>query len=166
MRNSIRLAAALAALSFGSTAYAADTESATASAEILSTISVTKDQDMSFGQIAVNGNGTYVLNPDGSHTCTASLICTGTRSAAEFTVSGTTTTAVSASVTETSINLVHATDATKSFVLSNFSVNFPDGNTLASTGRQFNVGGSLNVQAANAVAGVYQGTFNVSVEYM
>ena len=169
MRNFIRLAAtgaALAAASFGSTAYAADTESATASAEVLSTITVTKDQDMSFGQIAVNANGTYILNPDSSHSCTSGLICTGTRRAAEFTINGTVATAVSAVVTQSSINLVHTTDATKSFVLDNFAISFPDGNTLVPTGAQFNVGGRLNVVAANAVAGVYSGTFNVSVEYM
>lgn len=170
MRNSIRLAAAAAAtltvLSFGSTAHAAATESATASAEVLSTITVTKDQDMSFGQIAVNGNGTYTLNTDSSHSCTSALICTGTRRAAEFTINGTVATAVSATVTQSSVNLVHATDATKSFVLNNFTVAFPDGNTLVATGAQFNVGGTLNVVAANAIAGVYSGTFNVNVEYM
>lgn len=168
MRNSIRLAAAgaaLAALSFGSTAYAADTASATASAEVLSTITVTKDQDMSFGQIAVNSDGTYLLNPDGSHSCMGGLICTGTPRAAGFTVNGTTATGVVASVHESSINLVHTVDATKSFVLSNFVVAYPDGNTLVATGTPVNVGGTLNVVAANALAGLYSGTFNVAVEY-
>lgn len=80
MRNSIRFAAAgaaLAAFFFGSTAYAADTASAEATAEVLSTIAVDNVHDMSFGQIAVNGDGTYLLNPDGSHSCSSTLICTG-----------------------------------------------------------------------------------------
>lgn len=168
MRNTIRLAAAgaaLAALSFGSSAFAADQESATATAEVLSTITVTKNQDMSFGQIAVNGNGTYVLNTDSSHSCTGGLICTGARQAARFTINGTTATAVSAVVNESSINLVHATDSTKTFQLNDFQVAFPDGNTLVAGGTPFNVGGTLNVLSANAVTGLYSGTFNVTVEY-
>lgn len=169
MRNSIRLAAtgaALAAFCFGSTAYAADTASAEATAEVLSTIAVNNVHDMSFGQIAVNGDGTYVLNPDGSNSCSSTLICTGVRQAAEFLVTGTNATAVVATVDETSIDLVHSTDATKSFVLDDFVVDFPDGNTLVPGGTSFNVGGTLNVLSAQALAGVYNGTFNVTVEYM
>lgn len=169
MRNSIRLAAtaaALAVFSFGSAAYAADTASAEATAEVLSTIAVDNVRDMSFGQIAVNGDGTFLLNPDGSHSCSSTLICTGTRQAAEFLVTGTEATAVVATVDESSINLVHATDATKSFVLDNFVVDFPDGNMLVSGGTAFNVGGTLHIVSAQALAGVYNGTFNVNVEYM
>lgn len=86
--------------------------------------------------------------------------------AAEFLVTGTEATAVVATVDESSINLVHATDATKSFVLDNFVVEFPDGNTLVSGGTSFNVDGTLSIVSAQALAGVYNGTFNVNVEYM
>lgn len=167
MRNSIRLAAvgAVLAASFATAAQAADTATASASAEVLSTISVTKDLDMSFGQIAVNGDGTVVLGADGSSTCSAQLVCAGTRQAAQFTVTGTADVGVVASVNQASINLVHATDATKTFTLDNFSVNFPAGNTLTGGDASFAVGGTLNVVAANALAGVYTGSFDVTVEY-
>ena len=167
MRKSIRLAAVsiAAAASFASAAHAADTATATASAEVLSTIAVTKDLDMSFGQVAVNGDGTFVLGADGTFSCTAALICAGTRQAAQFTVTGTAGVAVTACVNQASIDLVHATDNTKTFTLDNFVVDFPSGNTLAGGSSTFNVGGTLNVVAANALAGVYSGSFDVTVEY-
>lgn len=167
MRNSIRLVAAGAvmAAAFATSAQAADTATATASAEVLSTISVTKDLDMSFGQIAVNGDGTVVLGADGTSSCSAQLVCAGTRQAAAFTVTGTADVGVTASVNQASIQLTHATDATKHFTLDNFNVLFPAGNTLTGGDASFNVGGTLNVVAASALAGVYSGSFDVTVEY-
>ena len=167
MRNSIRLAAvsAVLAASFASSAQAADTATATASAEVLSTISVTKDLDMSFGQVAVNGDGTVVLAPAGGVPCSAQLVCPGSNQPPLFTVPGTADVGVTASVDQTSISLVHATDTTKTFTLDSFAVDFPGGNTLTGGDAVFNVGGTLNVTAANALAGVYSGTFDVTVEY-
>ncbi len=169
MRNSIRLAAVsasvLAAISFASTAQAADSATANASAEVLSTLTVTKDQDLLFGQIAVNGNGTVLIAPDGSSSCSAQLVCTGTRQAAGFTVTGTADVGVVASVDQTSVTLTHSTDGTKTFTLNNFTLNFPLGNTLTGGDASFNVGGTLNVTSAMALAGVYNGSFDVTVEY-
>jgi hypothetical protein len=169
MRNSIRIAAigttALAALSLGSVAQAAGTASATATAQVLSTVAVTKTRDLAFGQIAVNGNGNIVMNADGTGTCPAAIICTGTRNSAAFTVTGTAGTGVTANVTQTSIDLTHATDTTKKFTLDSFTVDFPAGSTLTSGVAVFNVGGTLHVTTAAALAGLYTGTFNVNVEY-
>lgn len=169
MRNINRIAAvsaaALATLSFGSAAQAAGTASANATATVLSTLTVTKDRDLQFGQIAVNGNGNVVIGPDGTGTCSAAIICTGPRNSASFTVNGTTGVGVSAAVTQTSINLVHATDTTKTFLLDAFTVDFPTGSTLNSGTTTFNVGGTLHVTTAAALAGTYTGTFNVNVEY-
>lgn len=169
MRNSIRIAAVssavLAALSFGSAAQAAATASATATAQVLSTLSVTKTRDLQFGQIAVNGSGNVVIGADGTGSCPTTIICTGTRDSASFTVTGTAGTGVTANVVQTSINLVHATDTTKIFLLDGFTVDFPTGSTLTSGTTNFNVGGTLHVTTAAALAGVYSGTFNVNVEY-
>ncbi|MFA7585692.1 MAG: DUF4402 domain-containing protein [Novosphingobium sp.] len=169
MRNSIRLAtlgALLSAVSVGSVAHAADTATATASAEVLSTIAVTKDLDLSFGQIAVNGTGTVALAATGgAPTCSAQVICAGTTQPAEFTITGADSIAVVASVVETSIDLVHATDAAKKFTLDNFGVAFQGTGVLTGGVEKFNVGGTLNVDTANALAGVYAGTFTVSVDY-
>lgn len=168
MRNSIRIAAASAAAlaaSFASTAYAADTATANATAEVLSTISVNKTQDLLFGQIAVNGNGNLVIGADGTITCPAALVCTGVRQPAAFNVTGTNGVGVSASVNQTSVTLTHATNPARTFTLDNFTVLFPLGTTLVGGAADFNVGGTLHVTSANAEAGVYNGSFDVTVEY-
>lgn len=168
MRNMIRIAgmAAVAAASFATSAQAADTATASASVDVLSTISVAKDADMAFGTIAVNADGTYVLGADGTYSCSAGLVCAGTRAPAAFTVTGTAASVgVGASVDQASITLTHATDNTKTFTLENFTTYFPAGNSLVSGTTAFNVGGTLNVTAANALEGTYTGAFDVTVEY-
>lgn len=168
MRNTIRLAgiAALAAASFASTAHAADTATASATAEILSTISVTKDADLVFGSIAVNADGTYVLGADGNYTCSGGLVCTGSRNPAVFTVTGTAANVgVAASVNQASIVLTHATDNTKTFLLDSFTTYFPAGTSMVSGSTVFGVGGTLHIASANALQGTYTGSFDVTVEY-
>lgn len=168
MRNIIRLAglSALAAVSFAGTAHAAGTATATASAEVLSTLAVTKTADIAFGSIAVNADGTYILGADGTYSCTAGLVCSGTRNPAAFTVTGSATTiGVVASVVQPSIVLTHTTDSTKTFTLSNFTTHFPSGSSLVSGSTAFNIGGTLALTAANALQGTYSGSFDVTVEY-
>ncbi len=174
MNKSIRIlamtAAAAGALSFAGSANAAASASASANAEILSTITVVKDQDLDFGRVAVNGAGSLTVSADESApaACPATLICQGARVPAKFTISGTSGAGAGASVREASINL---TSGANSMVLNAFTVFFPNGNTLAlptptstSGEAQFNVGGTLAVGAAQS-AGLYTGTFNVDVDY-
>lgn len=165
MRNSIRYtaigAALAAAVSFGSAANAAATATATASAEILSTLTVTNTAGLDFGQVAVNGAGTLNVAGDGSVTCSANLVCTGTRQTAAFDVTGTNGVAYGAVVTTASVPL---SSGANTMTLNNFDVYFPTGTTLVGGVSSFNVGGTLNVGAAQA-AGLYSGTFTVSVEY-
>lgn len=167
MRNVIRLAAvgALAAVSFSTAASAATSASADATAEVLSTLSVIPTQELDFGQIAVNGDGDVVVGADGINSCGAQLVCAGVRQAAAFDVLGTPGVGVTASVTDASVLLTHEVDNTKTFMLDSFTVNFPGGSTLVGGLTSFNVGGTLHVTSASALAGVYNGTFNVSVEY-
>ncbi|MDE2596583.1 MAG: DUF4402 domain-containing protein [Sphingomonadales bacterium] len=166
MRTSLRLAAAGAALaaavSFGGVANAATTANATASAEILSTLTVTKTKDLDFGQIAANGAGTLAITGAGASTCSASLVCTGTRQVADFTVTGTAGSAVLATVTTPSITL--SDGASHTMTVNAFNIYYPAGTTLAGGSTTFNVGGTLSVGAAQ-VAGAYTGSFAVSVEY-
>ena len=167
MRNSIRLsavsAAAVAAISFASAAQAADTATADAFAEILTTISVNQVDPLLFGQIAVNGDGAIVIGADGSQSCGASLVCTGTRQPGTFLISGTTGSAVGAVVDEASISLTNGTD---SFTLDNFTTYWPNGTTLTGAGTtDLAVGGTLHIVAANASPGVYTGQYHVTVEY-
>ena len=173
MNKSIRIATssvAAGALSFAGSANAAASASATANAEILSTITVVKDQDLDFGRIAVNGAGSLTVSADESlpASCPATLVCQGARVPAKFTISGTSGAGAGASVREASISL---TSGANSMTLNAFTVFFPNGNTLAlpdplatSGEAGFNVGGTLAVGAAQA-AGLYSGTFNVDVDY-
>ncbi|MFT4026744.1 MAG: DUF4402 domain-containing protein [Novosphingobium sp.] len=169
MKNTIRLAAAVAALAAaGSLATAANaaTASASASAEILSTLNVVKDQDLNFGQIAVNGAGTVVVGTGATpDSCSALLVCAGSTQKANFVVTGAKNIGVAASVQQTSVSL---TSGSNSMALDNFTLYFPNGTTLTGSGTtgstNFEVGGTLHVAAGQAT-GVYSGTFNVNVSY-
>lgn len=179
MRNSLRLAAvgaALTAVSFASTANAAATATANANAEILSTLQVLNTAAMDFGQIAVNGADVLTVSADTANpaACPANLVCAGTPAPASFNVIGTAGVGVTASVVETTVDLTYVNwtggGAAPTMPLNNFTVHFPLGNTLVAAvagdpGQAgFNVGGDLGVAAGQA-AGLYQGSFTVSVEY-
>lgn len=168
MRTSLRLAlvgAAVSAVSLGSAAHAATSATATATAEVLSTLTLTADSALNFGQIAANTGGTVTVNADGTTGFSGSLVSTGTRAPAGFTVGGTNGASVVVSLPAGPATLTRVS-GTETMLLSGFNSN-PAGAIVlnATTGlANFNVGGTLNV-ASGQVAGVYSGTFNVSVEY-
>jgi hypothetical protein len=174
MRNSIRFAAAaLVAVSFASTAQAATTATGTATAEVLSTLTVTPDADLRFGQIAANGGGTIVIpaNSATAITTTGTLVSTGTRGAAQFTVVGNAGVRVAlSSLSVTSPLTWQGTwggpGAAPTMGLTALTSRWNNNvDTLDTTGQAvFNVGGTLSVAAAQA-PGVYSGTFSVAVEY-
>jgi len=166
MRNSLRLAlvGAIASASFAGSAQAATTATGTASAEVLSSLTVTATNDLQFGQIAANTGGTVTVNADSSVASSGSLISTGTRSPATFAVTGSPNTSVIVSVPTSSVNLTRG-GGTETMVLSGFNSNPGGAFQLGTTGAAtFNVGGTLAV-ASGQVAGAYTGTFQVSVEY-
>ena len=89
MRNSLRfvvVGAALAAASFATSASAAASATATATAEILQSLTLTADTALDFGQIAANTGGTVSVNGDSTVSQTGTLVWTGTRVPAGFTV--------------------------------------------------------------------------------
>lgn len=168
MRNSLRLAvvgAALGVLSFASAANAATTATATATAEVLSTLSVSADTALDFGQIAANTGGTVTVNADSSVSKTGALVSTGTRAPATFTVVGSKGAIVALTLPSSAATLTRS-GGTETMSLSGWNSN-PNGafQLDATTGSStFSVGGTLTVANAQ-VAGVYSGTFDVSVEY-
>ena len=166
MRTSIRVSAALASLaaslSFGSAAQAAATANGTATAEILTTIAVSSARSLNFGQIAVNGAGTVAIAGNGTVTCSSLLVCTGSQSTAAFNVTGSAGQAYVTTVPTAAVTL--SDGAGNTMTVDNFAAHFPAGNTLTGGASTFEVGGRLNVGATQA-AGVYSGTFSVSVEY-
>src|SRR6266487_5078656 len=76
MKRSIRILTIAAAI-FSSTSslHAQETASATATATIVTPISITKDVDMNFGNVAVQSTngGTLVLSPAGVRTTTGAV---------------------------------------------------------------------------------------------
>ncbi len=176
MRNSIRFAAAaLAIASFGSAANAATTASGTATAEVLSTLTVTPTADLRFGQIAANGGGTIVIPADSSQaiSTTGTLVSTGTRGASAFTVTGNRGVRVQASSFAVTSPLTWqgtwgGPGAAPTMALSALTSRWTNNIDVldATTGTaEINVGGTLTV-GANQEPGLYSGTFSFSVEYM
>ncbi len=171
MRNSLRfvaVGAALAAASFATSASAAASATATATAEILQSLTLTADSALNFGQIAANTGGTVKVNGDSTVVQTGSVVWTGTRAPAGFTVTGTKGAAVVVTlptVTST-LYLGGVTTSPDKMTLDQFNVDPVGGFQLdVTTGKaNFNVGGRLTVGAAQT-AGLYSGTFAVSVEY-
>lgn len=145
------------------------TTSATASATIVTPISILKNVDMNFGNVAVTANaGTVILANDGTRTKSGGVTLpatTGTVSAANFTVSG--TPGYAYSITLPSSNVV-LTSGTNTMNASLFTCNVPlTSGLLAGDGTQvLKVGATLGVNA-NQPAGTYiTGTgFDVTVNY-
>lgn len=179
MRNSLRLAvvgAALSAISFASAANAAATATATATAEVLDTLSLTADSALDFGQIAANTGGTVTVGSDGIASKTGTLVSTGTRAPAGFTVTGSAGATVLVSLPDTSAGPVVLSLNDPSWdvgvqgplptmELDSFESDITDVALSATTGQgTFKVGGTLTVGSAQH-PGVYNGTFDVSVEY-
>ena len=78
------------ALGFGASAANAATATATAKASILKQITVTKTADLDYATIVTGvAASTVVITPAGARTCGAGLVCSGTATAAGFSVVGT-----------------------------------------------------------------------------
>jgi hypothetical protein len=166
MRNSLRFAVvgAIAAASFAGSAQAATTATGNATAEVLSSLTVTSTADLLFGQIAANTGGTVTVNADATVASSGTLIATGSRSPAAFNVAGSPNAMVLVSLPTTPVNLTRS-GGTETMSLGGFNTNPGGAFQLDGTGNGlFHVGGTLNVGNAQ-VAGAYAGSFQVSVEY-
>jgi len=172
MTKTIRIGAAgiamFAALGMGSAASAQTVQSADAFAEVLEPLTLAVTGSLDFGAIVVNGAGTITLDTVGTITpanCGGGNVCTGTTSAPEYTVVGTAGKDVSITLPSGNIDLVLQTDPTETMTLNNFVSSA--GGTVglnASGNGTFTVGGDLIVGATQD-AGIYEGSFDVSVDY-
>ena len=152
------LVGTVAAAAFASTGAQAATATATARAQILQQLTVTRVADLDYATIVTGAAAsTVIVTPAGARTCGAGLVCTGTATAANFSVVGTigqvATVSVPAAVTLTSGANTMASTLVSSTALM----------TLAAT-NNFTVGGTLSV-GANQADGAYAGTFTVTVNY-
>jgi len=155
------------ALGFSATAMAqnTDTETANASVTLVSTLSVTKTSDMSFGNIIPSSTlGTVTLAAaDGARTAGGgvTLPTTVAGTPATFTISATNGSIVNITV-PSSITL-SGTGA--DMTVSNIEATPGSGlYTMTSSSVTLKIGGKLNVAASQAV-GSYTGTFNVTAAY-
>ncbi|MEM6414236.1 MAG: DUF4402 domain-containing protein [Pseudomonadota bacterium] len=161
-----KVTASIAIVTVFGTSINAFANSATfeASANIVEALVLAKNTDLAFANIVPSAidPGTVVVSPAGARNCAAALSCSGIVSAADFSISG----APGATFT---VTLPAAADISTSggatMEVNNFT-NSLVGNTGTLTGGNgtFQLGGTLNVGAAQAV-GTYTGTFTVNVEY-
>lgn len=166
--------AMFAALGMGSVAHA-DTATADATAEVLDALVLTNTTALDFGTMVVSGAGAVTLAADGSLTCTdPDIVCSGTTGVAGFSVDGTANKAVTINLPAASVELRHpsytaATAAQHSIILDTFtsSENGAGGPEVTLDGAgdaTFDVGGTITLDGTEE-AGVFDGTFDVSVEY-
>ena len=167
MKNILRTAAAVAALTLGATpALAANaTQNATATARIIKPLSLTSTQNLDLGSITLVGSGstTVGINQAGTLSCPAgNVTCSGSTQVAIYKVTGTNNQSVSVSAPD--FELVNQSDNTKKLML---DVDAPSSFNLGnsgSVGSSFPIGGAVTVDGATA-EGTYVGTFAVTVNY-
>lgn len=142
--------------------------SATAAVNIVSPIAITKNADMSFGNIAATGTaGTVILAPGGTRSKTGGITLTavtGTVSAATFTVTGQASFTYSVTLPGSAVTLASGGN---SMTAGTFTSSPSATGTLSAGGTQVvTVGATLNV-AANQAAGTYTTAtpFSVTVNY-
>jgi hypothetical protein len=174
MKTLLKIAVILIAMvGFSNGTFAQDTESANASATIVTPISITWVQDMEFGNIAVTSTaGTVALNPDGSRTPAGGVTLpnvTGNPVQAVFTINGTAsyTYAITLPLTLTITNTTAGPGLGQTMTVNNFTSD-PSGTGQLDIGgaQTLNVGATVNVSAAQA-AGHYESAapFDVTVNY-
>jgi spore coat protein U-like protein len=165
------LAIAFVAMMFGLTAKAqssATETGVTASATIVTPITITKVTDLAFGTVVPYSTaGTVELDPTtGDRSYTGGVTgLTSTTSSASFTVSGNDGQAYTISLPlDDDVSLIGPALSTP-MTLDTWTTDIPGlTGTLTGGTQTFSVGATLNVGASQAV-GSYSGTFDVTVTY-
>lgn len=169
MKKTLIVAGAVSALAFTSApaVAATPTTQANAHARIFRPLTIVAVRDLDLGTIVLSGTGTYTdtvgVDQLGAPSCGANLTCSGTVQTAQYTVTGTNQQTVDVTVSPT-ITLTNQTDGVSTLDL---TVDAPLDVALGASGNAgvtFDIGGSIQVSDTTA-DGVYQGTFDVSVDY-
>ena len=179
MTKTIRFGAAgiamFAALGLGSAAHA-DTASADARAEVLAALELTNNEALNFGTVVLNAGstgGSVDVDASGSRNCGGDVICGpgAAEQAAEFTVTGAAGTNVLITVQDlgtTPVSLRHNANTTSTNAEHNIELTALVPSTTGGPGfpgtADFTVGGTISLDGSE-IAGVYEGTFEVSVAY-
>ena len=154
------MGAAIAALAMNASAAHAASATGTAKAKILRQITLTNTSDLQYATIISGATAsTVAVSTSGAATCGSDLTCTGTTTAANFNIAGTSGAVVLVGG-DSSVTLNGSLGGNMTSSLTYSASN----DTLSATGGSFQVGGTLNV-GANQTAGDYSGTFNVTANY-
>jgi len=148
----------------GANSYAAS-DTANATATVMTPISIAKDNDLDFGAFSASTGGTVSIAEDGSRSATGAVVLSAsdTGNNAQFTVSG--QASATYAITLPGDGTVTITDGSNTMDVDTFTSNPSGTGTLSGGGSQtLNVGATLTVGSGQA-AGSYTGTFDVTVEY-
>lgn len=146
-------------------AQASDTKPNNANATILGAIALTAINPLEFGSMNPGAAGTVVLTAAGAATPSGGVVLVaGTPTAASYTVTGTALRTYAITIPTASFNITCATAQTMAITGMNCSYAGLTSAFTAGGTDGFTVGGTLNV-GLNQVAGVYTGTFPVTVAY-
>jgi hypothetical protein len=149
----------LAALGLGATAANAATATADARAKILAQLTLNRLSHLEFGTIVTGAAAsTVAISSAGVRTCGVGLVCSGTTSAADFLIGGTTGQVVTISVPAT-VSLTSGLNSMTASLAPSAATT-----TLVANAGAFSVGGTLAV-GANQADGDYLGTFTATVDY-
>ena len=167
MKNILRTAAAVAALTLASTPALAvpATQNATATARIIKPLSLTSTQNLDLGSITLVGSGatTVGVNQSNVLSCPAgNVTCSGSTQVAIYKVTGTNNQSVTVSAPD--FELTNQADSSKKLMLDVDAPATVNLGNSGSTGTSFNIGGAVTVDGATA-EGTYVGTFAVTVNY-
>lgn len=158
---------ALVMVAFSLNALGQASETATATATIVTPIAIANASDMNFGNIAVIATGgTVVLTPAGARSATGDVTLpatAGTVSAASFTVTGTANFTYSITLPAAALTI---SNGTHNLTVDTWTSDPTPTGTLDGTGAQtLNVGATLNVAGGESSGTYTGGPFTVTVNY-
>jgi hypothetical protein len=167
LRTAVIAATATATLGFAGSANAASA-TANATATIVQAITIAKTSDLNFGAIApsATGGNVTVSTADTRTACTGGQFCSGTVTSAAFAVAGAPSYTYAITLPAAAVTLTRVS-GTETMTVASASFGHSAGATpaLSAVGAAtFKVGATLAV-GANQVAGVYNGSFAVNVDY-
>lgn len=165
--NSLKVLAALSIFALPLSSIAAD-GTGTSTATIVAPITITPVLDLAFGKFSANGGGTVAVNATtAARTVTSgsvALVSQGnTTTAATFTIGGDGTAGFDITVPSAPINITH-TNSVDQMAVGSFTSDPASSSALVGGAKTISVGGTLTV-GSSQTAGVYSGTFTVTVEY-
>jgi len=140
---------------------------ANAHAKIMKPLQLVGTQDLDFGTLVISGAGTQVMHVDQSAVlsgCGAVITCSGTAQDAVYNVKGTPNATVTVTVASPVV-LTNANDGSTLNLTPDAPATVALDTNAASTGDNFDIGGSITIDSTTTTDGVYNGTFAVSVDY-